>query len=174
MSIEAMKQALEELENCADLLKMFEAPIDSCVGGTMLRAEKAADSLRTVIEAAENQEPVAWLYPEGLEGLQRGKCWTAYGTKQDADCSIPVYLNAAVAPKVEPAKAECGGFNSHPAAPVYGCACRWDHDDKRVVTCERHQGWLDVIAEWADRAREAEAKLREKNTPEQPDIAKAA
>jgi hypothetical protein len=43
-----------------------------------------------------------------------------------------------------------------------------------VVTCERHQGWLDVIAEWADRAREAEAKLREKNTPEQPDIAKAA
>jgi len=46
------------------------------------------------------------------------------------------------------------------AAPVSGCACRWDHEDNRVVTCERHQGWLDVIAEWADRAREAEAKLK--------------
>jgi hypothetical protein len=44
--------------------------------------------------------------------------------------------------------------------PVTGCACRWDHEDNRVVTCERHQGWLDVIAEWADRAREAEAKLK--------------
>jgi len=44
--------------------------------------------------------------------------------------------------------------------PVAGCACRWNHEDNRVVTCERHQGWLDVIAEWADRAREAEAKLK--------------
>jgi hypothetical protein len=51
--------------------------------------------------------------------------------------------------------------------PVSGCACRWDHEDNRVVTCERHQGWLDVIEEWADRAREAEAKL--KAAPEQPE-----
>ena len=47
--------------------------------------------------------------------------------------------------------------------PVAGCACRWGSEDKRIVTCERHQGWLDVIAEWADRAREAEQKLRSKN-----------
>jgi len=45
-----------------------------------------------------------------------------------------------------------------------GCACRWDSEGDRTVTCERHQGWLEVIAEWADRAREAEAKLKEKNT----------
>ena len=38
---EVLKLALEELENCADLLKMFEAPIDSCVGATMLQAEAA-------------------------------------------------------------------------------------------------------------------------------------
>lgn len=38
-----------------------------------------------------------------------------------------------------------------------GCACRWDADDNRVVTCPRHQGWLDVIQEWADRAKAAEA-----------------
>jgi len=64
------------------------------------------------------QEPVAWLYPEGLEALKAGKCWTAYGTKQDDNCNIPVHLNAAVAPKVEPVKTECDGFDSHPAAPV--------------------------------------------------------
>jgi hypothetical protein len=64
------------------------------------------------------QETVAWLYPEGLEALKAGKCWTAYGTKQDDNCNIPVYLNAAVAPKVEPVKTECDGFDSHPAAPV--------------------------------------------------------
>ena len=41
-----------------------------------------------------------------------------------------------------------------------GCACRWDGEGDRTVTCERHEGWLEVIAEWADRAREAEAKLK--------------
>ena len=51
--------------------------------------------------------------------------------------------------------------------PVAGCACRWDSEDKRIVTCERHQGWLDVIGEWADRAREAEQKLRSKNMDRQ-------
>jgi hypothetical protein len=48
-------------------------------------------------------------------------------------------------------------------APVQehdGCACRWSSEGDRTVTCERHQGWLEVIAEWADRAREAEAKLK--------------
>ena len=40
-----------------------------------------------------------------------------------------------------------------------GCACRWDKDDNRVQTCERHQGWLDVVHEWAERAKAAEAEL---------------
>lgn len=37
------------------------------------------------------QEPVAWAYSEGLAALKAGKCWTAYGTKQDKDNSIPLY-----------------------------------------------------------------------------------
>lgn len=37
------------------------------------------------------QEPVAWMYSEGLAALKAGKCWTAYGTKQDKDNSIPLY-----------------------------------------------------------------------------------
>jgi hypothetical protein len=41
-------------------------------------------------------------------------------------------------------------------AELTGCACRWDKDDNRVHTCERHQGWLDVVHEWAERAKSAE------------------
>lgn len=41
-----------------------------------------------------------------------------------------------------------------------GCACRWDKDDNRVQTCERHQGWLDVVHEWAERAKSAEAETQ--------------
>ena len=37
------------------------------------------------------QEPVAWLYPEGLEALQNGKCWTTYPTEHE-DCNIPLYI----------------------------------------------------------------------------------
>lgn len=56
---EALKLAQEELENCADLLKMFEAPIDSCVGATMLRAEAAITAIKQAL-AAPVQEPVTW------------------------------------------------------------------------------------------------------------------
>ena len=52
--------------------------------------------------------------------------------------------------------------------PVAGCVCRWNSEGDRVVTCERHQGWLEVIAEWADRAREAEKKLKVLNTSPPP------
>lgn len=46
-----------------------------------------------------------------------------------------------------------------------GCACRWDVDDNRIATCTRHQGWLDVVQEWADRAKDAEAKLAQPLAP---------
>lgn len=51
---------------------------------------EAIETLRTRLAEPE-PEPMAWLYAEGLEALQAGKCWTAYGTKQDDDCCIPVY-----------------------------------------------------------------------------------
>lgn len=51
-----------------------------------------------------------------------------------------------------------------------GCACRWDKEDIRVQTCERHQGWLEVVHEWAERAKEAERQLASAPTiqPTQP------
>ena len=42
-------------------------------------------------------EPVAWVYPEGLEAFKNGKCWTAYGTHQNEQMS-PLYENS---PKIE-------------------------------------------------------------------------
>ena len=44
-----------------------------------------------LVREQEQGEPVAWLYPEGLEALQAGKCWTAYPTKHDS-CTIPLSL----------------------------------------------------------------------------------
>jgi hypothetical protein len=73
---EALDLALEELENCADLLKVFEAPLDSCVGAAMLGAEKAITAIkqaRALDKKAENArelgldyepapvQPVAWM-----------------------------------------------------------------------------------------------------------------
>ena len=61
-----------------------------------------------------------------------------------------------------------------PPLPVQeptGCACRWDSEGDRTVTCARHEGWLEVIAEWADRAREAEKKLKALAQPEQEPVA---
>lgn len=49
-----------------------------------------------------------------------------------------------------------------------GCACRWDEDDNRVATCARHQGWLDVVNEWAERAKAAEAALQSAQPVAQP------
>ena len=49
-----------------------------------------------------------------------------------------------------------------------GCACRWDADDNRVATCARHQGWLDVVHEWAERAKAAEAALQSAQPKQEP------
>ena len=45
---------------------------------------------KALAEQPSQQEPVAWLYPEGFKALQDGKCWTAYPTEHE-DCIIPLY-----------------------------------------------------------------------------------
>ena len=78
---EALKLALEALENIYDGFK------------TSPRAQYTAiAAIKEALEPPE-QEPVGWLYPEGLKALEAGKCWTLYGTKQDCDNSTPVYLH---------------------------------------------------------------------------------
>lgn len=46
------------------------------------------------------------------------------------------------------------------AEQIEGCSCRWI--GSIVITrCAIHAGWFEVIAEWAERAKAAEAKLDE-------------
>ena len=54
------------------------------------------------------------------------------------------------------ALAECERLraDAEPVDRLTGCACRWDENDNRVLTCVRHQGWLDVVEEWATTAKE--------------------
>ena len=44
------------------------------------------------LKALDKQEPVAWVYPEGLEALKAGKPWTAYGTRQEPN-NTALYLS---------------------------------------------------------------------------------
>jgi len=148
MSITAMRQALEALENSVDTVQheydtdwrhgmpTRKAQLDGM--RVLLEQHQAAiTSLRTAIEQAEKQEPVAW---------------------QGVHDKTDLYYRKPVQGDVRPL------YTTLPAAqrqPEHkGCACRWDSEGDRTVTCERHEGWLEVIAEWADRAREAEAKLK--------------
>jgi hypothetical protein len=77
MKDEALKLALEELENCADLLKVFEAPIDSCVGATMLQAEAAITAIKQALaldKKADNARELGLDY-EPADGTQVSKVW---------------------------------------------------------------------------------------------------
>jgi len=162
MSIEAMRQALEALDGLSE-------PYDVL---------KAQNALRAAIEQSEKQEPVAWIYPEALEALKSGRPWTAYGSSGDG--RIPLYLNDAVARRVEPPAAESGaGFESLPASPtwwddpvakmnyrkwqgltadeIWQCNAAPPGSTVEYHICMAHQNVLDF-------AEAIEAKLRERNT----------
>jgi hypothetical protein len=92
--------------------------------------------IRPLYTAPPEQESLAWLYPEGLAALKAGKCWTAYGTQQDKDNSIPIYT----APP-EQERREWQGLT----------------DEELIETLK------SIVAPWG-LARAIEAKLKEKNT----------
>lgn len=87
-------------------------------------------------------EPTDAMEIAGALAYEQSKCHDNIGPLQDAWSAM---LAAAPAPQ---------------AQEITGCACRWDADDKRIATCVRHQGWLDVVSEWADRAKAAESALQ--------------
>jgi len=104
------------------------------------------DVVRFIRQAREEkqQEPVLMFYEQEWQG----KTSRAYQWLIDP-FSLPAGTKLYTSPPAQPQQ-----------EPVAGCVCRWNSEGDRVVTCERHQGWLEVIAEWADRAREAEKKLK--------------
>ncbi len=110
------------------------------------------------------QDPMAWkLVPikptdEMLKAMD--ECSKeGYDERLYAGHAASVYMAAVDAAPIPPAEQD-----------QTSCACRWDSEGDRVVTCARHEGWLEVVVEWADRAREAEKKLKSLAQPVLQDI----
>jgi len=93
--------------------------------------------IRPLYTAPPEQESLAWLYPEGLAALKAGKCWTAYGTKQDKDNNIPIYTT----PPEQERRAWQG------------------LTDEERLACE-----LNAKGNYVALVRAVETKLKEKNT----------
>jgi uncharacterized Zn finger protein (UPF0148 family) len=77
----ALDLALEELENCADLLKVFDAQLDSCVGASMLQAEKAITAIKqaqALDKKAENARELGLDYEPVGEAYLCDKCQTPF------------------------------------------------------------------------------------------------
>ena len=55
-------------------------------------ADHIGDANKMVEQPAQQQEPIAWVYPEGLEALKAGKPWTAYGRRQEPN-NTALYLS---------------------------------------------------------------------------------
>ena len=113
-------------------------------------------------EAWQEPEPVAWVYPEGLESLKSGRPWTAYGSSGGG--RIPLYLDA-VARRVEPrARGSGAGFESLPASPTW-----WD-EPVAQMNYRKWQGLTDEerdqFKQWAhpDIIEAIELRLQERNT----------
>ena len=123
MTIEAMKQALEALEE----LNKVSIGVDAvCLPGEI---DTAMDALRTAIEQAEKQEPVAWLYdflnPDNRDEVIRN--WTTQDyddIEREKGFNVrPLYTTPPAAPVQElrmyedwydPASCSyCGIINGH-------------------------------------------------------------
>ena len=121
-------------------------------------------------------EPVAWVYPEGLEAFKNGKCWTAYGTHQNEQMS-PLYENL---PKIEQEPYGWVTFNAYGEEddvwyenPEGQLLEGWTYKPLYDTTPQKKEwvGLTDVeLAKFSDAklgsydlCLEVEAKLKEKN-----------
>ena len=131
------------------------------------------------------QEPVAWVYPEGLEALKAGKPWTAYGTRQEPNNTalylspqpdIPPYALVTFTPYGDeddvwyenPEGQLLEGWTYKPLYDTTPPQRTWvGLTDEDVQEVER---WVEFKEEGSDRIqtpkliRYIEAKLKEKNT----------
>ena len=114
MSLDAMKQALEALEeavlytsseswspsmtrDCEAAITALRAAIEQAqrnefnpdwdAMAVMVTEQQRMAKRIEELEAQPEQKPVAWVYPEGLEAFKSGKPWTAYGGSGDGSHS---------------------------------------------------------------------------------------
>ena len=79
-----------EKELIADLLSALEYHTEQT--RPIQFSKVAIEAAREYLKKPAQQEPVAWVYPEGLEALKAGKPWTAYGTRQEPN-NTALYLS---------------------------------------------------------------------------------
>ena len=79
----------EALKVAADLLAQ---PDPYAKGYADAMNWKVQNHIEHLPAAQPEQEPVAWVYPEGLDALKAGKPWTAYGTRQEPN-NTALYLS---------------------------------------------------------------------------------
>lgn len=105
----------------------------------------AMQAAREYLAAPEQSEPVAYVTPFDWGSRETERVVKITRKPQPRyDYTMPVHpAPQSTAP--EPVN-----------QMLQGCACRWDANDNRVATCVRHKGWLDVVSEWAERAKAAE------------------
>ena len=95
MSIEAMKQALEALESCT--------PADTSTGHVVWPSydeqavAQAITALDAAIEAAEKQEPVAWIQPNHLQQARRAPFLCRVEPTKRMSDFIPIYITPPAA-----------------------------------------------------------------------------
>ena len=162
----ALKLALEALECVLD-----DSPkvLDASISGGLYEVVQCRDAITAINEAlAQPERQPLTSHPSSVHPLRRGdilRCietdelCTVWATSTTGKTLVKWSANNFGDYTAEQI-GELFWIEPEPVQEHHGCACRWNDEGDRTVTCERHQGWLEVIAEWADRAREAEAKLK--------------
>ena len=113
------------------------------------------------------------------------ECGTGYPLEEDAKkaaaelrrlhAELESIKQAITDPENQPSQYGTVLMSDQPekSAPVFKpCSCRWN-GETQVQQCTLHAAHIDAIHEWAERAKTAEAELREKNSPEQSAAYKA-
>ena len=70
----------------------MKRPIESDYTSHVAYARALEEYCDALAQTAPVQEPVAWVYPEGLEALKTGRPWTAYGARQEPN-NTALYLS---------------------------------------------------------------------------------
>ncbi len=111
---------------------------------------KAADCLRKLHEELEATNRQVEILSDALSESRR---------------EIAAIMQAITDPENQPSQfgTVLMSDQSEKSAPVFKpCSCRWN-GETQVQQCTLHAAHIDAIHEWAERAKAAEAKLREKN-----------
>ena len=134
MSIEAMKQAIEEVRLARRALTYY--------GSCKIHLEAADKLLTQLVTEAEKQKPVAWMYPDDLKRFETNETFAqAFSIKvvsPIAGETVPLYTH--------PPKREWVGLTDEQIANI-------------AYTPQASDKW-----DWYEYARAIEAKFKEKNT----------